>query len=204
MNRKQRKANAKQAASKKPGYTRRQLTSAGRIAQQAYIGRYMENGWPDLEEFYGFRGFIDPAHRVDYYNLALALPQRWQAVAIIYLKDNWGKLYRSFGLCRTSQKFKGIGEGISPLINAVADQLEAELNPKHIYGRAVLFSPYSESFNSLIPILRRERAKLRLTDEDIDSIEKEEAYSTLKINLPDEQSSTEDEISHLLSIASTA
>lgn len=203
MNRKQRKAKDKQAKSKKPGFTRRQLTSAGRIAQQAYICRYMENGWVDLEEFYGFRGFIDPAKRVDYYNLALALPQRWQAVAIVYLRDNWGKLYRSFGLCKTSQRFKGIGEGITPLINAVADQLEAGLNQKHIYGRAVVFSPYSDSFDSLIPILRREKERLRLTDQDIESIEKEEAYETMQLKMPDPVS-VEDEISHLLSIASNA
>lgn len=197
MNRKQRKAQEKMASKKTPGFTRQQLTAAGRIAQQAYIGRYMEDGWPDLDEFYGFRGFIDPKHRVDYYNLALGLPQRWQAVAIVYLKDHWGKPYKSFGIAKTNQRFKGIGEGITPLINAVADRLEADLNAKHIYARAVLFSPYTDSFNSLIPILRREKARLRLCDEDIDQIAEEEAYDSLKISVG-EDLSVEDQIAELL------
>lgn len=188
---------------KGPGFTPRQLKTAGRISQQVYICRYMEDGWPDLEEFYGFRTFVDPRHRVDYYNLALGLPHRWQAVAIVYLRDHWGKRYRHFGLAKTSQSFKGIGEGITPLINAVADRLESELNTKHIYGRAVVFSPYSEQFNSLIPVLRREKERLRLTDDDIDKVAVEESYESIKITIPVESQSVDDEIANLLALAPT-
>jgi hypothetical protein len=161
----------------------------------------MENGWDDLEEFFGFRGFIDPKHQVDYYNLALALPQRWQAIAIVYLCDNWGNRYRSFGVAKTRQQFKGIGEGISPLINQIADQIEAGLNKKHIYGRAVVFSPYSDEFNSLVPILRREKARLRLFGEDIDQIAEEEHYQTTTITIPTESASLDDEIAQIISLA---
>lgn len=161
----------------------------------------MENGWPDLEEFLGFRGFVDPKHQADYYNLALGLPHRWQAVAIIYLKDNWGKRYRHFGLAKTNQAFKGIGDGICPLINAVADRLESTLNSKHIYGRAVVLSPLSERFDSLIPVLRKEKERLRLTEDDIDKIAEEESYESIKITIPVDELSVDDEIAELLALA---
>ena len=183
------------------GFKPHQIRAASRISEQAYICRYMEDGWPDLEEFFGFRGFVDPRKQVDYYNLALALPHRWQAVAIVFLRDNWGKRYRHFGLAKTSQAFKGIGEGITPLINAVADRLEADLNSNHIYGRAVVFSPYSERFNSLIPVLRREKQRLRLTDDDINKVAEEESYESIKITIPVEQRTIEDEIAELLPLA---
>lgn len=197
MNRRQRKAAEKQLTAASPGFTKQQLKNASRIAKQVYIWRYAEDNSPDLEEGYGFRGVVKRMHQHQYHNLALALPMRWQAVAIIYLKDNWGKYYREFSFAITNQAFKGIGQGISPLINLIAERAEKQLNTKHIYARAVMFSPYSEEFSSLIPLLKREMDNLKLVESDIEALAQEEAYTKTSLCLQ-EKYDVDDEIAKLL------
>lgn len=170
MNRKQRRSLTKKSRPLSSDEKRR----ASRRAEQLYVWRYCENHWWRMSTGWGFRGFIPEDQKAEAHNLALALPMRWQAISITYLEDHFGRRYRQFGFARTNQAFRGIKQGIVPLLNQCLEEAESNLNARHIYGRGMVFSPLTKHFDDLLPILKLRQERLRLTDRDLVEIGKHE------------------------------
>lgn len=158
---------------------RRQMNNALRwrstiYSEQMYLWRYCENHWWRMSSGWGFRCPVPANLRDEAHNLGIMVPMQWQAISITYLKDNSGKRYRQFGFAKTAQRFKGISEGICPLLNAALQEAEASLNPKHIYGRAMVFAPWTRKHSSLLPVLKLRQKELRLTDADLEELKQAE------------------------------
>lgn len=185
MNRAQRRAQSKQQGPRLSPAQRRRLVS---YAKQLFVWRYCENHWWRMTQGWSYRGIVPEKLKDEAHNFALVLDLRWQAISITYLRDNWGKEYRQFGFARTASTFKGYRQGICPLLDETLATAEDGVNPKHIYGRAMVFSPWSEGLDSLVPILSLKKDQLRLTDADIEAIREEEAAAhgrSKQIYVPD-------------------
>lgn len=185
MNRAQRRAQAKQ---KGPRLNPAQKARVAAYARQLFVWRYCENHFWKMTTGWSYRGIVPEGLKDEAHNLALVMDLRWQAISITYLRDQWGKEYRQFGLARTDRTFKGYKQGICPLLDECLATAEEGVNSKHIYGRAMVFSPFSEGFNSLIPVLALKKEQLRLTDQDLYEVAKAEvdAHEQAKqIHIPD-------------------
>lgn len=147
---------------------------AGRFASQLFVWRYCENHWWRMSEGWEFRGLVPPKTQPAAHNLALFSRQHWHVYSITYLKDNNGKLYREFCYHQTKQRIVGSHDGVHFLMKEAMEAAESGLNSKHIYGRAMVFAPWSKAYPSLLPILRRKKAQLRLTDADLEALEADE------------------------------
>lgn len=185
MNRAQRRAATKH---KGPRLNPAQKARVTAYARQLYVWRYCENRFWRLTEGWGYRGIVPEALKDEAHNLALVLDLRWQAVSITYLEDAWGKRYKQFGLARTTATFKGYKQGICPLLDETLAEAERGVNPKHIYGRGMVFAPWCEGLNSLLPVLALKREALRLTDDDLAALQLAEVDAdalTREIHIPD-------------------
>jgi hypothetical protein len=185
VNRAQRRAAQKQRA---PRLSPVQKRRAAAYARQLFVWRYCENSWWRMSTGWSYRGIVPAAMKEEAHNLALVMDLRWQAVSITYLQDQWGKEYRQFGFARTQGTFKGYKQGICPLLDECLASAEEGLNAKHIYARGMVFAPYSEGFDSLLPVLSLKREQLRLTDQDLAAIGEEEAAAqgrSRQIHIPD-------------------
>jgi len=171
VNRAQRRAQEK----KKRISTPREQKNAQRIINQLFIWRYMEDHWWRMTTGWGFRGIVEDHKKAHAHNLALELPLHWHAISITYLMDPWGKRYKVFGFARSNQTLRGFREGICPLLEEALTEAEDNINSRQIYGRGMVFAPWSRSFDTLLPILRLKREQLRLDDNDLEELARAEA-----------------------------
>jgi len=199
MNRAQRRANQKPR--RRNGS--REIEHAKKIINQLYVFRYCENHWWRMTAGWGFRGVVPEHKKAMAHNLALELPLHWHAISVTYLMDPWGKRYKVFGFARSNQTFQGFRKGICPLLEQALEEAESNINSRQIYGRAMVFAPWSRSFDTLLPILKLKKAQLRLTDGDLEELaqaEKEWAEAPAEVKqvfLPD-LTDIDDQIAELM------
>lgn len=199
MNRAQRRAQKKQRRISTP----REQKNAQRIINQLYIARYCENHWWKMTVDWGFRGIVEEHKKAHAHNLALELPLHWHAISITYLMDPWGKRYKVFGFARSNQTLKGFREGICPLLEQALEEAEENINSRQIYGRGMVFAPWSRGYDTLLPILRLKRDMLRLDDNDLEELAQAEAEwaetpaEVKQVFLPD-MTDIDDQIAELL------
>lgn len=160
---------------------------AARFSSQLYIWRYCENHWWQMSEGFGFRTPMPPRQQANAHNLALYSRNHWHVYSITYLRDAGGRRYREFSYHRTKAQITGAHDGVAFLMGKALEAGEANLNAKHIYGRAMVFGPWTSKYPSLVPILRMKMKQLRLTEDDIAAMaehEKEQSM-TRSIALPE-------------------
>lgn len=143
---------------------------AARFSDQLFIWRYCENHWWQMSEGFEFRGLVPPDKRAAAHNLTLYSRNHWHVFSITYLKDGNGRLYREFSYHRTTQQITGAHDGVAFLMKKALDAGESGVNPKHIYGRAMVFAPWTKKYPSLVPLLNRKKDQLRLFASDIEAM----------------------------------
>ena len=157
---------------------------AGRFSSQLFVWRYWETHWWMMSEGFEFRGLVPAKQQAAAHNLALYARNHWHVYSITYLRDANGKLYREFSYHRTQAQITGSHDGVSFLMKEAMNAGEANLNPKHIYGRAMVFAPWTKAYPSLVPILKRKKDQLRLTDEDVAAMAEHEKEVSMVRSLP--------------------
>ncbi|MFG6159678.1 hypothetical protein ACGTNG_12800 [Halomonas sp. 1390] len=139
-------------------------------------------------------GFLAPVP-ADKQNAVLGMaersPQLWEVLCIVYCRARDGSQYRELADSRAHQRIAAwrartddqgqvirdedgrpeFEDQLLPIIQQTLETAEASCNPNHIFDRAVIMRPWSPNWPSMLPVLRRLRHELDLTDEEIEQWE---------------------------------
>lgn len=151
-------------------YTR--MAYLNRLAEQYINIRYCETAKDSkMDEWVGWLTTINPSDASDAEYAALLRPMRWQVVAVTICKSPLdGKEYHLISYGRTVQTLVAWREGISPLVRKVIMDSEKTMNGKHCVARSTLFTPINSGNRHIADIVRSQKKRLRLTDDDIEAI----------------------------------
>ncbi|MBW5800638.1 hypothetical protein [Halomonas elongata] len=182
--------------------TQRQKNTMASRSQRAvstvYVyrrGSWEQGGDDDPGDRYGFLAPVHPSKRPTVLRMAHLAPQHWEITCIVYCRAQDGSEYRETAAVRTSQKFAAwlerrdesgkivrddsgqpvFDDQLSPIIRDTMEAAEAGCNPNHIVDRGVILRPWSRNWPSVIPVLKRLRDELDLTDSEIEEFQEWEA-----------------------------
>lgn len=102
------------------------------------------------------------------HNLALATPQQWEVVAIVYWRNKDGMEFHDFASQVTTQQFRAEGKGIVPFLEATLDAAKADMRKEYIYDQATIMRPYRKTNRHIGHVLRMLKDQLSLTEEDLE------------------------------------
>ena len=113
-----------------------------------------------------------PRHIMDeIHNLALATPQRWEVVAIVYWRNKDGMVFHDFASHVTHQKIRAEGKGIVLFLEATLAEAKADMRKDYIFDEATIMRPYSKTNRHIGHVLRMLKDQLSLTEEDLEGWE---------------------------------
>ncbi|WP_043530410.1 hypothetical protein [Litchfieldella xinjiangensis] len=152
---------------------------------------YRRGSWDSEIDRHGFLAPVDSAKHMAILRMANLAPQHWEVLCIVYCRAQDGSEYREFASGRTNQRIAAwrhrrddsgklmLDEEGGPLmedqlLSIIRETLEAAesgCNPNHIIDRAVIMRPWSANWPSMLPVLRRLRTELDLTNDDLEQWE---------------------------------
>ena len=143
---------------------------ARRAAESLYYLRLAKDGDEGVL-WQNYRGPIPP---VDSKAAELQLyhtPCLWHVVGIVYFRDPWGKEYRSWGFAKTNDHIKLKDRTLEPVLSSALQIAEQGTNLNQRIGQGFIMAPWNKRHPSLVPLIRKHKKDLQLTEEDILGIE---------------------------------
>lgn len=96
----------------------------------------------------------------------------WHCLTITYCRGQWDKEYLSPGYAKTNDRIQLAYDSLEPIMWASLKESEGTMNLKHVYARAVLISPRSQDNHDILKLVKAQKENLKLTDHDVDEIQK--------------------------------
>lgn len=143
---------------------------ARRAAESLYFLRLAKDGdegvlWQD------YRGPIPPKDMRAAEIQLKYTPCFWHVVGIVYFRDPWGKEYRRWGFAKTNDTIKLADRTLEPVLSAALQIAEKDANTNQRVGQGFIIAPWNKRHPSLVPLIRKHKKDLQLTEEDILGIE---------------------------------
>lgn len=147
------------------------LEYLNRLGEQYINVRYCEAADDaEMDERVLWLSLVPQSDAADAEYAALLQSMRWQIVTVTICRSPDGKEYHLISYAKTVQSLVAWREGITPLVRRVVMDAEKNMNGKHCFARATLFTPVGRGNRHIADIVKSQMKFLHLYPEDIDAI----------------------------------